>query len=432
MNCETASLRELWLQGKTDAQINQELDALTPFELEALYYDWKFNARQNQLIPTTDWDYWLILAGRGFGKTRTGAETVRQWVKHSKYVNLIGATADDARDIMIQGESGILAVCPKYERPEYKKNESKLVWPNGAESLIFTADAPERLRGKQHEKVWADELCAWRYVEAFDQAKFGMRLGKQPQMIITTTPKPTKLLKEIIKDERTCLTRGSTYDNKMNLAANFLKTIVATYEGTRLGRQELNAEILDDVQGALWTWAMVESAKSLHTLEPTRTVIGVDPAVTNREDSDLTGIVVASKTADSKYRVHEDASMRDSPNAWAQVVINLYERYDADAVVVETNQGGDLIKELLRRKGFNGRIIEVHASKGKFARAEPISALYEQGLVSHDAKLDLLESELTEYSPMFAKKSPDRLDALVWALTELSGKRPTEVRVRRL
>jgi len=432
MHSENESLREQWLRSLTIEQVQAELSTLNEFELEALAHDWKFNARKNQLLPAGDWDYWLILAGRGFGKTRTGAETVRQWVKSSRYVNLIGATADDARDIMIQGESGIMAVCPKHERPVYKKNESKLIWPNGAESLIFTADSPERLRGKQHEKLWADELCAWRYPESFDQAKMGLRLGKTPQIVITTTPQPTKQLKAMIANKRTIVTRGSTYDNRANLAQNFLDTIISTYEGTRLGRQELNAEVLDDVQGALWTWAMIEGAREKQELPTVRTVIGVDPAVTNREDSDLTGIVAASKVNDSSYRVHEDASMKDSPHTWAQAVINLYEKYGADAIIVETNQGGELIKELLRRYGFAGRIIEVHASKGKFARAEPISALYEQGLVAHDAGLDMLESELTEYSPLTANKSPDRLDALVWALTELSGKRQAEVRVRRL
>jgi phage terminase large subunit-like protein len=223
-----------------------QLANLSDAEAYVLLYDWEIWARANQKTPQGVWSYWLILAGRGFGKTRTGSEWVRQAVKTSKYVNLIGATADDARDIMIEGESGILAICPYDERPEYKKSERKLIWPNGATSLIFTADEPERLRGKQHEKLWADEVAAWRYPESWTQAKLGLRLGQNPQACLTTTPKPTAIIKEIASDSATVVTRGTTYDNKANLAPSFFSQIIKSYEGTRLGRQELNAEILDD------------------------------------------------------------------------------------------------------------------------------------------------------------------------------------------
>lgn len=220
---------------------------------------WPLWARDEQLPPDGDWTYWLILAGRGFGKSRTGAEWVRQQVQTCRYVNLIGATADDARDIMVEGDSGILGCCPKAERPEYRKSERKLLWPGGAVSLIFTADEPERLRGKQHEKLWADELAAWRYPAAWDQAKFGLRLGANPQACITTTPRPTSAVRELAADPACHVTRGTTYDNRANLAPSFYAQIIKRYEGTRLGRQELNAEILDDNPNALWQRAMIEN-----------------------------------------------------------------------------------------------------------------------------------------------------------------------------
>jgi phage terminase large subunit-like protein len=229
----------------------RRINDLTDEQAQALLYDWSWHGRPNRFSPAGNWTYWLILAGRGFGKTRTGAEKVREWVKKYPLVNLIGATADDARDIMIEGESGILAVCPKDERPTYLPSKRRLEWPNEARSLIFTADEPERLRGKQHMKLWGDEFAAWRYPEAWDQANFGLRLGDNPQAVITTTPKPTKQVKDLARDPLTVITTGTTYDNKTNLAPTFLQRIVKKYEGTRLGRQELNAEILEDNPGAL-------------------------------------------------------------------------------------------------------------------------------------------------------------------------------------
>lgn len=395
-------------------------------QLELARTNWLQQARPNQLLPTdpADWVYWLILAGRGFGKTRTGAETMRLWNKQgAQYSNLIGATADDARDIMIEGESGILACCPKHDRPVYKRGERKLVWPNGAVSLVFTADEPERLRGKQHEKLWADELAAWRYAEAWDQAMFGLRLGSNPQAIITTTPKPTKIIRELAADEGTVLTTGSTYDNRSNLAPSFFKKIISKYEGTRLGRQELNAEILDDNPNALWKRSIIDDLRLDAVpggVDLVRIVVGVDPAVTSNEDSDLTGIVVAAKGSDGHFYVLADYSLIETPLGWARKVSYAYEEHNADRCIGEVNNGGDLVERNVRVENPNISYKEVRASRGKSIRAEPVAALYEKGLVHHVGAFGHLEDQMCDFDPLVALKSPDRMDALVWAITELA------------
>ena len=402
------------------------LSTLTEEQAEVLRYQWKgWMARPSQELPDGDWAYWLILAGRGFGKTRTGAEVVREWVKTSRYVNLIGATADDARDIMVEGESGILAVCSPDERPYYKKHEAKLVWPNGAISLIFTADQPERLRGKQHEKLWADELAAWRYMEAWDQAKFGLRLGDNPQAIITTTPRPLKLLRTIMEDPQTVVTRGSTYDNKTNLAKSFFSAIITQYEGTRIGRQELNAELLDDIPGALWTLKSIDehrkSPNSLPDME--RVVVAVDPSVTNKEGSDETGIVCGGRGTDGHAYVWIDSSKRMSPSEWGKLAVGLYHSESADIIVAESNNGGDMVEDTIKTVDANVNVKQVKASRGKVTRAEPVAALYEQGRVHHVGSLDTLEDQMVNFTSDFDRKaqgySPDRVDALVWMITEL-------------
>jgi phage terminase large subunit-like protein len=397
----------------------------------ALLYRWELWARDEQLAPGGDWTYWMILAGRGFGKTRCGAEWVREQVKSSRYVNLIGATADDARDIMIEGESGILAICPRAERPEYKSSQRKLEWPNGATSLIFTADEPERLRGKQHEKLLCDELAAWRYPEAWTQAKLGLRLGKRPQACITTTPKPTPLIRELIADPSTHVTRGTTYDNRANLAPSFFADIIKTYEGTRLGRQELNGEVLLDNPRALWTRARIDElrrpkpgddalASFLASLR--RIVVAIDPAVTSNEHSDETGIVVAGAGRDDHLYILEDCSTVATPDAWARVAVQAYRRWGADRIIAETNNGGDMVEAVIRSVDRSVSYRKVTATRGKVIRAEPIAALYEQGRAHHVGGFDRLEDQMIEFDPTIAQnKSPDRMDALVWAGTELFG-----------
>ena len=410
-------------RGLSTEELRAWMSSIPDHQAQALLTDWSFWARPNQIIPSGDWVVWLILAGRGFGKTRTGAETVREWVKESQYVNLIGATADDARDIMIEGESGILAICPRHERPIYHKSARKLTWPNGATSLIFTADEPERLRGKQHGRLWADELAAWRYPEAWDQASFGLRLGTRPQAVVTTTPRPTALVKDLIADPSTHITRGSTYDNKANLAEAFLAKIVTKYEGTRLGRQELNAEILDDNPGALWKRSQIDDTRVSKMPEMVRVAVGVDPAVTSKEDSDLTGIVVAGRDQQSPphFYVLDDLSVLGTPLVWAREAVRAFKSHRADRVVAEVNNGGDLVETVLRGVDPDVSYTAVHATRGKAIRAEPISALYEQGRVHHIGCFPDLEDQMCGFDPLTSTKSPDRMDALVWALTELSG-----------
>lgn len=397
---------------------------------QTLLSDWEIWARPSQLAPQWDWRTWLICAGRGFGKTRTGAEWVREQVKKYPLVNLIGATADDCRDIMIEGESGILAICPPSERPEYKPSRRCLVWPNGAKSLIFTADEPERLRGKQHMKLWMDELAAWRYVESFDQAMFGLRLGDNPQSVVTTTPRPTKIIRNLAADPTTHVTKGSTYDNRANLAPAFFQEIIKKYEGTRLGRQELNAEILEDNPNALWKRERIDELRVQHVPDLVRVVVGVDPAVTSNESSDETGIVVAGVDKDGDGYVFGDSSLIASPDGWARIACRVYKEHEADRLVAEVNNGGDLVEMVMRTVDPHISFKKVHASRGKAKRAEPIAALYEQGRVHHVGSFPKLEDQMCAYDPLDENgDSPDRMDALVWALTELMLKPQKEYTV---
>lgn len=410
------------LRSLPEAERLEFLSLLSDEEQVSLFYDWEAWGRPDQLLPPGTWQVWLIMAGRGFGKTRTGAETVRKWVKGYHYVNLIGATADDARDIMVEGESGILAICPPGEKPEYRPSKRRLEWPNGAVSLIFTADEPERLRGKQHEKLWCDEVAAWKYEESWDQAMFGLRLGDNPQAIATTTPKPTKLMRTLSQDPTTFVTCGSTYDNKSNLAGTFLSKIVTKYEGTRLGRQELNAELLEDNPGALWKRSDIEDNKVRRAPELVRIVVGVDPAVTSNEDSDETGIVAAGRDKQSPphFYILDDASLIATPEGWAKEVVSVYKRRKADRIIGEVNNGGEMVGSTIRNHDPNVSYMAVRATRGKAVRAEPIAALYEQGRVHHVGNFSVLEDQLCDWNPQTDTDSPDRLDALVWALTELS------------
>lgn len=397
-------------------------EALSDEEAHALLYDWDLWAREPQKTPSGNWRTWLILAGRGFGKTRTGAEWVRETVKNYPLVNLIAATADDARDIMIEGESGILAICPPNERPDYKVSKRQLIWPNGAKSLIFTADEPERLRGKQHMKLWADELAAWRYTDSWDQAMLGLRLGNNPQAVVTTTPRPTPLIKQLARDPTTFVTKGSTYDNKANLAPAFIDQIITKYEGTRLGRQELNAEILEDNPNALWQQTRIDELRVKRAPESLkRIVVGVDPAVSSNENSCETGIIVAALDFNDHGYVLDDASLQATPDGWAQRAVKAYKDSRCDRMIGEVNNGGDLIEAVIRNVDRNVSYKKVHASRGKAKRAEPIAALYEQGRIHHVGSFGKLEDQMCGFDPTNPDddNSPDRMDALVWAFTEL-------------
>lgn len=406
------------------AEREARLATLTDRECLDLLYDWSWYARPNQLPPEEfrkgDKTTWLVMAGRGFGKTRCGGEWVRDKVKTLQYVNLIGATASDARDIMIEGESGILKICSKAERPTYVASKRRLEWPNGAISLVFTADEPERLRGKQHMGLWADELGAWRYEEAWDQAMLGLRLGVNPQAVVTTTPRPTKLVKALIGDESTIVTRGSTYQNRSNLAKTFFDKIIKKYEGTRLGRQELMAELLLDNPGALWHQGNIDELRVTKAPSMVRIVTAIDPTVAAEGDKDEAGIVVAGLGTDEHIYVLNDLSLHASPDGWARVAINAgHHAHLGDRIVAEINNGGALVEAVLRTVDPAIPYTPIHASRGKRTRAEPIAALYEQGKVHHVGMFPLLEDEMCNWDPLVDTRSPNRMDALVWAVTAL-------------
>lgn len=403
----------------------QAVKLLTSEEAEALLHDWRgFLARPSQIMPEGDWDIWLVLAGRGFGKTRTGAEAVREEVTTSRSgrIGLIAETAADARDVMV---AEILRIFPKAERPVYKSSKRSLEFTNGAMAFTYNATEPDQLRGPQHDFLWHDELAKWRYArETWDQAQFGLRLGTHPRQIVTTTPRPIELVKAIVagQEGKVHVTRGSTMDNRANLAATFLSRIQQRYAGTRLGRQELEAEILGDLPGALWSMASLDAYRLPKQPDDlTRIVVSVDPAVTATENSDEHGIIVAGMTGDQRGVVLEDASISGSPMEWARRAVSLYRSYSADGIVVEVNQGGDMVAHTIRTVDPNANIIEVRASRGKHVRAEPIAALYEQGRISHVGAYPQLESQMTQMTTAGYEGdgSPDRVDALVWAFTEL-------------
>ena len=380
---------------------------------------WREIARPEQIAPAGDWSVWLILAGRGWGKTRTGAEWFREKAQTVPMLRIIAPTYADARDVCVEGESGLKAICEPGELVKWNRSMGEGEFKNGARFKVFSGEEPERLRGPQSYADWCDELAAWQYSQAtWDMAMFGLRLGENPQACVTTTPKPVQVVRELLKAPTTHITRGSTYDNRANLAQSFFTQIIAKYEGTRLGRQELNAELLEDTPGALWQRGQLELLRVDAAPPLQRIVVAIDPAATSHEGSDETGIVVAGRSADKQGYLLEDASGRYTPDQWARVAIDLYHKHRADRIVYETNQGGEMVEHTLRTVWSAAPLKGVNASKSKQARAEPISALYEQGKVHHvGAQFAQLEDQLCNWLP--GDKSPDRLDAMVWAFTEL-------------
>lgn len=342
-------------------------------------------------------------------------------------IALVAETAADGRDVMVEGESGLLAVHPKDYRPAYEPSKRRLTWPNGAVATIYNGTEPDQLRGPQHDLAWVDELAKWRYAqETWDMLQFGLRLGDDPRQCVTTTPRPIPLIRTLIKDETTIVTRGSTYDNKLNLPSSFLAQIVKKYEGTRLGRQELNAEVLDDAPGALWTRAKLDETRRKKTdklPDMQRIVVAIDPAASagTEEGQAETGIVVAGLGTDGRGYVLDDVSCRQTPNGWARQAVAAYDLYSADAIVAETNQGGDMVEQTIRSVRPSIPFIGVRASRGKVTRAEPVAALYEQGRVSHVGTFPQLEDQMVLFTPLGIEgdTTADRTDALVWALTEL-------------
>lgn len=424
---------------QTDSVRQAFFSSLSPQEKAALSFraggfgQWRgWYARPKQLAPIGDWIIWFLCAGRGFGKSRSGAEWIREQVgprdvPSNLRVALAARTAADVRDVIVEGQSGILACSAPWNTPKWQPTKRRLTWPNGARATTFSADQPNQFRGPQYHIVWADEVASWRYPEAWDQLRFGNRLPDvTPRFCITTTPRPTDLIKGILAEETTAVTVGSTFENLANLHPSFVAAIFKKYAGTRLGRQELFAQILSDTPGALWKLAQLErdraklDRKTLKPIYPElwRIVVAVDPAVTSGEESDETGIVVIGIDASGEGWVLEDLSGRHTPHEWATLTVKAYNFWEADLIVGEVNNGGDLVESNVRTVDNSVAFHAVHAAKGKYTRAEPVSALYEQHRVHHVGVFAELEGEMTSWIPGNAK-SPSRLDALVWGATEL-------------
>ncbi|WP_371054943.1 DNA-packaging protein [Rhodosalinus sp. K401] len=390
----------------------------------------------HQLPPGGDWRAWVVLGGRGAGKTRAGAEWVRAQVEgprpldpgRARNVALVGETYDQARDVMVLGESGIVACSPPDRRPEWQVSKRRLVWPNGAAAQLYSASDPEALRGPQFDAAWADELAKWpRGEAAWDMLQFALRLGDDPRLCVTTTPRNVAVLKRLLAAPTTVVTRAATEANRANLAESFLAEVRARYDGTRLGRQELDGVLLEDAEGALWTSAALAGMQLDVAPELDRIVVAVDPPATGHAGSDACGIVVAGAVtrgpvADWRAVVLEDASVEAaSPSAWAKAAVAAMERWRAERLVAEVNQGGAMVEAVIRQVDPLVPIRSVHATRGKVARAEPVAALYEQGRVRHLRGLARLEDQMCRMTAhgFEGSGSPDRVDALVWALHEL-------------
>lgn len=423
--------------------VNAFIASLSEEECEALMYDWRgFSARPAQIAPDGNWDVWLVLAGRGFGKTRLGSEWVREQVANGcKRIALIAETQKDLEEVMIEGDSGILSVFPPSERPEYKKKPVQLKFKNGAIALGYNATQPDQLRGPQFDAAWGDELAKWKHARAtWDQLQFGLRLGDAPRALITTTPRPIQIIKDIIEGSEgvATITRGSTMDNRSNLSAKFMERVIKRYDGTRLGRQELRGEVLGDIPNALWTLSGIDLYRTRDMpSDLARIVIAIDPAVTDTESSDHHGIVAVGMTADGEDGyVLEDGSIKGGPLDWARAAVAMFDKWGADAFIAEVNQGGDMVGQTIRSVRANAPVRQVRATRGKHIRAEPISSLYQQGRIHHVGAFVELETEMTQMTShgYEGEGSPDRLDALVWGLTELfpslvMRKKPVPVQV---
>ncbi|MFI5142968.1 MAG: DNA-packaging protein [Thermoanaerobaculales bacterium] len=414
-------------------------DGLSEAEREQVAYCWPFWARREQLPPPGDWSVWLILTGRGWGKSRTGAAWVCGEVESGRRrrLALVARTTADVRDVLVEGESGILAISPPWNRPLWEPSKRRLSWPsNGAIASTYSGDEPDQLRGPAHDGAWCDELASWRFRDdAWSNLMFGLRLGSDPRAVVTTTPRPVKLIKELLADPHTVVTRGRTYDNLENLAPTFRRQVIARYEGTRKGRQELDGLVLEDAQGALWKREMLERNRVARAPDLVRVVVAIDPSGTSSEGSDECGIGVAGLGSDGHGYVLDDRSAVMSPAQWGALAVHLHQVHKGDRIVAETNFGADMVEQTIRTVrdaedrpiGQNVPFKKLTASRGKAARAEPVSALYEQGKVHHVGAFPELEDELCSWEPNSGMRSPNRLDWLVWAFTELMLGGGTEI-----
>jgi len=414
----TPSLKRRFLRSTDSETRKQILSTLTTKEKTILLNSFELRARDKQLEPIEPYYVWLLLAGRGFGKTFAGAGNLIANVEAKKagHIGLIAPTTADARDLMVET---ILKESPDGFRPTYLPSKRLLRWDQtGATAHTFSSEEPESLRGYEWDYVWGEELCKWKYVDyTWDMMKFALRSGKSPKVCVTTTPKPLKLIKDLVSDPNTIVTTGSTFENTA-LPDAFIQHIKDKYDGSRLGRQELYAEILLDNQNALWKRQDIDENRVIKAPDLKRIVVAIDPATTNNSNSDETGIIVAGIDHNDHAYVLDDLSLKASPKQWAERAISAYHKYQADKIVVEKNQGGDMVEHVLKTVDPNIPIKMVHASRGKYVRAEPVATKYEQARVSHVGHFPELEDELTQWEPA-STKSPNHLDALVWALTEL-------------
>src|SRR5574337_17209 len=431
---DSGSLKESLLS-LPEPQRLQLIQSLPDEEAEALLFDWPLWARPNQLTPPGEWFLWVIMAGRGYGKTRAGAEFVIAEAKEmpGSFGALVAETPMQARDVMIEGESGILACSPPWFTPDYEPSKRRLTWPNGTRASVFSAFEYDELRGPQHNWAWCDELAKWRYPrEAWDNLALGLRLPPRARVCVTTTPRPIPLLKELLKADDTVVTRGTTYENLHNLSAQFKKQVLGKYEGTRQGRQELKAEMLEDLEGALWSHDMLDRlrVRDINLAELQRIVVAVDPSGSKdpQDEGDEQGIAVAGMFSDgdkTHARVLADRSCQLSPAGWGKRAVQAAIDWGADCIVGEVNYGGAMVEHVVqtaaKELGVTVRFQMVTASRGKHVRAEPISALYEQNRVKHVGTFAELEDELCLFTPLGweGEGSPNRADAAVWALNEL-------------
>jgi phage terminase large subunit-like protein len=434
--------RLAWLLKQPRHERRARLDELSENEREEFETHWRLWARTEQLAPAGNWRIWLVMAGRGFGKTRAGSEWVREMAKANPAarIALIGATLPEVRAVMVEGESGILAVSSPRRMPMFEPSLRRLVWPNGAQALLYAASEPEALRGPQHSHAWCDEIAKWdnaggRSIRTWDNLLFGLRLGERPRVMATTTPRAVPLVQRLLAEpaDSIAITRGRTEDNVDNLPKRFVRDIRAAYGTSLLGRQELDGELIADIEGALWSRALIENCRAAVAPAAERIVIGVDPPAS--AGGDACGIVVAGLCAAGRAHVLADASVeKASPERWARAVAGAAAAWSADRVVAEANQGGAMVASVLRAADITLPLRLVHASRGKAARAEPVAALYEAGRVRHAGQFPALEDELCGLvaggSYQGPGRSPDRADALVWALTELMLNRTAAPRVR--
>ncbi|WP_246519801.1 DNA-packaging protein [Ancylobacter lacus] len=431
-------------------RLDRLVAGLDPAVVEWLLHCWSLVGRPTQKPPPAaadgrDWTTWLLLGGRGAGKTRAGAEWVRGLAlgdpaatdRPAGRIALVADSLSDMREVMVEGVSGLMAVHPRHQRPRWEPTRRRLEWPNGAIAQGFSADDPESLRGPQFDAAWCDELAKWRYAEAaFDMLQFGLRLGERPRQMVTTTPRPTALIRRLLADPLCAVTRIATAENAVHLAPSFLRTVVGRYAGTRLGRQELDGELIDDRPDALWSRALIETGREAAAPPLVRIVVAVDPPASSRKGADACGLVAAGLDREGVVHVLADESAQGlTPAGWGARVVALHHRLDADRVVVEVNQGGEMVRTILAGIDPAVPVTEVRASRGKWLRAEPVAALYERGRVRHAGTFPALEDEMCDFASdgLSGGRSPDRLDALVWAVTALAlGKDEPSPRVRRM